>query len=117
MYFSILAVESGLIYERRGRVQRKAGIHSKWFHHPDSIRIPESAFSRISSAFKAANPDSNYYGPTEYKSQQIERLCGELRSAYSGGDPLSDSDLLIRRILATADQALVTNQSLLVFGI
>jgi hypothetical protein len=121
VYFSILAVESDLVYERRGRIQRKAGIHPKWFRHPDAIRIPESVFSGFSGAFKAASPDFNYYGPTEYKSQQLERLCTELRNRvqnpHSDRDPNIDSDHLVRRILATADQAFAANRSLPVFGL
>jgi len=36
LYFDILAVPADLIHERRGRVQRKAGIDPRWFHHPDA---------------------------------------------------------------------------------
>lgn len=119
--FSILAVESDKVYERRGRIQRKAGIHPQWHHHPDAIRVSELVFSRFSDAFRTAHPKFNYYGPTEYKGEEIAQLCYQLRAG-----PWFDktADCLIqgepdalRRILALAEHANTNGLSLLVLGI
>src|SRR5262245_43585546 len=80
LHFEILAVESDMIYERRGRIERIVGIRPQWHHHPDALRVPESVFSRFSSAFRNAHPKFNYYGPTEYKSQETAQLCAELKA-------------------------------------
>jgi len=119
-YFDILAVDSDLIYERRGRIQREGGIHPQWFHHPDAIRVPESVFSDFSSAFRDSHPAFNYYGPTEYSDQEITRLCHELtfgvrydKSVCSRAE-MKDA---ISKIIALAKHALANGQSLLVLGI
>jgi len=118
--FSILAVESDMVYERRGRIQRKAGIRPQWLHHPDVLRVPESVFSIFSDAFHTAHPMFNYYGPTEYKGQEIARLCTELRTetwAERTADSQVETEGVIREILAVAERALANRQSLLVLGI
>jgi hypothetical protein len=120
LYFEILAVESELICERRGRIQRKAGIHSQWFNHPDAIRVPESVFCGFSNAFRTAYPAFNYYGPTEYKGQATTRLCNELKTrswADGTGDARGEAEDAIRKILALAELAQANGQSLLVLGI
>jgi len=120
LYFSILAVESEMVYERRGRIQRKAGIHPQWHHHPDAVRVPESVFSRFSDAFRMAHPGFNYYGPTEYKDQETARLCTELRAgtwAETTVDTQVETERVVREILAVAERALANRQSLLVLGI
>jgi hypothetical protein len=121
LFFSILAVESDKIYERRGRIQRKAGIHPQWHRHADAIRVPEAVFSRFSDAFRTTHPKFNYYGPTEYKGEEIAQLCCQLKAG-----PWFDktTDCLIqgepdalRRILALAEHANTSGLSLLVLGI
>ena len=119
--FSILAVESDQVYERRGRIQRKAGIHPQWHHHADAIRVPEAMFSRFSDAFRTAHPEFNYYGPTEYKGEAIARLCYELR-AGPWIDKTADSRVqgepdAVGKILALAEHATTNGLSLLVLGI
>ena len=119
--FSTLAVESDQVYERRGRIQRKAGIHPQWHHHADAIRVPESMFSRFSHAFRTAHPEFNYDGPTEYKGEAIARLCYELR-AGPWIDKTADSRVqgepdAVGKILALAEHATTNGLSLLVLGI
>jgi len=60
LYFEILAVETGRIRERRGRIQRIAGIDQQWFDHADALRVPLSMFTRCRNAFWAAHPKFNY---------------------------------------------------------
>jgi hypothetical protein len=120
LYFTILAVESDMIYERRGRIQRTVGIRPQWHHHPDAIRVPESVFSRFSDAFRTAHPEFNYYGPTEYKGQDTARLCSELRAgpwAARTWATQGETEDVVRKILAVAEHALANRQSLLVLGI
>lgn len=120
LHFEILAVESDLIYERRGRIQRKVGIRSRWFHHADAIRVPESVFSRFSHAFRTAHPAFNYYGPTEYKGLETARLCTELKTGSwvdRNGDAHGEAEDAIRKILALAEYAQANCQSLLALGI
>lgn len=120
--FKILAVESDKIYERRGRIQRKAGIHPQWHHQADAIRVPESAFTGLSDAFRTAHAEFNYYGPTEFKGEEIARLCNELRIGpwvEKAADSLSqrEQDAVVRKILALAERATTNGLSLLVLGI
>lgn len=120
LHFNILTVDSDMIYARRGRIQRKARIHPQWFHHPDALRVPESVFSRFSDAFRTAHPAFNYYGGTEYKAQETTLLCNEPKAgswAARIGDTQGETENAIRKILALAEQALATGQSLLVLGI
>lgn len=120
LHFDILALESDLIWERRGRVQRKAGIRPQCFHHPDAIRVSESVFSSFSDAFRSAHPAFNYYGPTEYKSTETTRLLCELRSRswITDSGPLNaEAEVAIQHIIALAEKALVSGRSVLVLGI
>jgi hypothetical protein len=112
LYFEILAVESDKVYERRGRIQRIAGIDRQWFHHADAVRVPESVFARFSGTFRSAHPEFNYYGPTEYKGQDILRLCNELRAVVH-----VETEEVVQKIVAVAEQALSSGRSLLVLGI
>ncbi len=112
LYFEILAVKSEKIYERRGRIQRISGVDRHWYHHADAIRVPESAFAKLSGAFRSANPRFNYYGPTEYKSQDILLLCDELKSSVQ-----VETEEAVQNILAVAEQAVSGGRSLLVLGI
>jgi len=121
LYFEILAVEPERIYELRGRVQRIVGINRELFHHPDAMRIPESVFSSFVAAFRIAHPKFNYFGPTEYNSEDTLRLCNELRATpldarESGGLVESGTQDVVRNIIALADRALSKGQSLLVLG-
>ncbi len=120
--FSILAVESDKIYQRRGRIQRKAGIDPQWFNHADAIRVPESVFSKFSDAFRAAHDEFNYYGPTEYKGEEITRLCNELRGgpwADKAADSLihGEPKTVLGKILGVAEHTSANGLSLLVLGI
>lgn len=124
LYFSILAVESDRVHGPRGQIQRKAGIHPQWHHHPDAIRVTEPVFSLFSDAFRTAHPEFNYYGPTEYKGEETTRLCNELRAGpWVDRDRTADSliqgeaDAVTGKILALAEHAIATGQSLLVLGI
>ena len=119
--FSILAVDSDQVYERRGRIQRKARIHPQWHHHADAIRVPESLFSKFSDAFRTAHPEFNYYGPTEYQGEEIARLCYELRAGpwidkTADGLDQCEPDA-VGKILALAEHANTNGLSLLVLGI
>lgn len=119
--FEIVAVESDKIYESRGRVQRIVGINRQWFHHAQAVRIPEEVFSEFLEAFQTAHKEFNYYGPTEYKRQEIVRLCNELRSkpwAAPVADNLvqDETEEVVQKILGIAEKALANEQSLLVLG-
>jgi hypothetical protein len=120
LHFDILSLEPDTIWERRGRVQRKAGIRAQWFHHPDAVRVPEPVFSNFSNAFRVANPAFNYYGPTEYTNQETARLCCELRAGSWGvdsGGREAETKIAIQSILTLAEEALANGKSLLVLGI
>ncbi|HYZ84867.1 MAG TPA: hypothetical protein VE621_10705 [Bryobacteraceae bacterium] len=120
LYFTILAVETDMVYERRGRIQRKVGIHPQWHHHPDALRVPESVFSEFRDAFRTAHPEFNYYGPTEYTGHETAQLCRELRAgpwADRNGHTQGEIEDVIRKILELAEQAQANGQSLLVLGI
>lgn len=120
LHFDILALESDAIWERRGRVQRKAGIRAQWFHHPDAVRVPESVFSRFSGAFRIAHPAFNYYGPTEYTNQETTRLCCELKAGSwttDSGALNAKTEIAIQNVLTLAEHALANGKSLLVLGI
>jgi hypothetical protein len=119
-FFSILAVDSDMVYERRGRIQRRAGIRTEWHHQPDSIRVPEPVFSVFMAAFRTVHPEFNYYGPTEYKGQETAQLCTELRAgtwAATSAVAQSEVEDVIGEILRTAECALADGRSLLVLGI
>jgi len=122
LYVEILAAESERLYERRGRVQRIVGISPQWLHHPDAIRVWEPVFAVFSNAFRATRPRFNYYGPTEYRGQEIVDLCGALRSKNWADRESNDQTRIeaqagIEQILAVAERALANGQSLLVLGI
>ena len=122
LHFEILAVESDQVYECRGRIQRLVGIRPQWHHHSNAIRVPESVFTRFSEAFRATHGKFNYYGPTEYKSQEIARLCNALRARpWPDGKTESvtqgETKDVVCKILAVAEHALTNQQSLLVLGI
>jgi hypothetical protein len=118
LFFNILAVPPDQIYERRGRIRRKGGIQPQWFHHPEAVRVPEFLFSRFSTAFRKAHPVFNYYGPTEFKDDQIAILCSELQSRLVGSrDPQGETEVAIQKVLDLAEPALRDGLSLLVLGI
>lgn len=101
LYFEILAVESDKIYERRGRIQRIAGIDRQWFHHADAICVPESVLARFGAAFSSTHPKFNYYGPTEYRGQDILRLCNELRGVVQ-----VEAEEVVQKMVAVGEQEL-----------
>lgn len=120
LYFDLLAVAPGEIYERRGCVQRIAGIHPRWFRHPDAVRVPKDVFSVFRGAFQAANPQFHYYGPTEYDGSGIIRLLRELEThSFPGPVPggSGETGQALGRILELGRRALGAGESLLVLGI
>jgi hypothetical protein len=120
LYFEILAVESDLIHERRGRIQRIVGIHPRWFRHPDAIRVPMGMFDEFKHAFQAAHSNFNYYGPTEYKGEEIAQLCHLLRTRpckLPARKSADDVAAVAARVLSVSESALANRLSLLVLGI
>ena len=78
-FFDFLAVSSGECWERSGRVQRVAGIKQEYFHHPDALRVANAIIGLISQCFLNAHPSFNFYGPTEFRNENLNELLNNLK--------------------------------------
>lgn len=77
-YFDFLVVNKDEYWERRGKVNRIAGIKAEYFHRKDFLRIQDCVISIFVNAFQSAHSKFNYYGYTIYNSEDMRRLVDEL---------------------------------------
>lgn len=60
------------------RKDRRGGIKSEYFRHPDALRVTDCVVSIAVSGFSKAHPKFNYYGATEFGGEALDRLIQEL---------------------------------------
>ena len=76
-FFDFL-VTNGDHWERAGRVQRITGIKQEYFHHRDALRVQDAIVQVVVSCFNESHPSFNYYGPTEFRNENLSELLGAL---------------------------------------
>jgi len=72
--FFDFVVTDGNHYERAGKVQRVKGIKQEYFHHPDALRVQDAIVELVATCFYKAHPSFNYYGPTEFRNENLAQL-------------------------------------------
>jgi hypothetical protein len=80
----------------------------------------EDIFSLFADAFRAAHQNFMYYGYTEYQTQELLPLSGELNSGtarFADDGNGADAKRVIQQILTLVEDALRKDHSLLVLGI
>lgn len=76
-FFDFL-LTNGDHWERSGKAQRIKGIKHEYFHHPDALRVQDVIISQVANCFRKAHPDFNYYGPTEFRNENLDELINYL---------------------------------------
>ena len=76
-FFDFL-VTNGDHWERSGKTQSIKGIKSEYFHHPDALRVQEVIVEQVASCFQEAHPSFNYYGPTDFRNENLNGLLNKL---------------------------------------
>ena len=77
-YFDFLVLTNDEYWQRSGKIQRKNAIKQEYFHHPDALRIQDSIIGLIYDCFNKSHPSFNYYGPTEYRNDNLNELLNHL---------------------------------------
>ncbi len=89
-YFDFLIYPVDECWEwRRGKKQHS--LKRECFHHPQSLRIQECIVSVYSKAFYNAAERFNYYGPTEYKRDELTNLHAFIAQSIEDLQRCSDS--------------------------
>jgi hypothetical protein len=76
-FFDFL-VTNGDPWERAGRSQRITGIKQEYFHHSDALRVQDAIVQVVVSCFNESHPTFNYYGPTEFRNENLSELLESL---------------------------------------
>lgn len=91
-FFDFL-VTNGDHWERTGKAQRFNGIKQEYFHHKDALRVQDAIVRVVASCFDASHPDFNYYGPTEFRNENLSELLDCLeRWILQNRSRLTDAD-------------------------
>ena len=72
-FFDFL-VTDGEHWERAGKVQRIIGIKQEYFHNPAALRVQDAIVGVVAGCFEKAHPSFNYYGPTEFRNENLSEL-------------------------------------------
>ncbi|QDV34230.1 hypothetical protein [Tautonia plasticadhaerens] len=114
-----LVLDAGECWERVGRLQRIRSIKHEYYGRPDALRLSFELMEPLAPLFRAANPDFNFFGPTEFEGEAVDALVDRL-----GCDPVTPPGRTSRAIedavRAIADLARLASESgkvLLVLGI
>src|SRR6266576_1374745 len=76
-FFDFL-VTDGEHWERAGKVQRIIGSKQEYFHNPAALRVQDAIVEVVASCFEKANTTFNYYGPTEFRNENLNELLDSL---------------------------------------
>jgi hypothetical protein len=76
-FFDFL-VTDGEHWERAGTVQRIVGIKQEYFHNPAALRVQDVIVEVVANCFERAHPSFNYYGPTEFRNENLGQLLDSL---------------------------------------
>lgn len=81
-FFDFL-INDGDHWEREGKVPRNKRIKPEFFHHPSALRVPDVIVAQAVSCFQKAQPSFNYYGPSEYRNENLDELVTNLTDFIS----------------------------------
>ena len=76
-FFDFL-VTDGEHWERGGTVQRIVGIKQEYFHNSAALRVQDAIVEVVANCFERAHPSFNYYGPTEFRNENLGQLLDSL---------------------------------------
>lgn len=76
-FFDFL-ITDGDHWERVGKFPGSNGIKREFFHHPSALRVQDVIVAQAVSCFQKAQPSFNYYGPSEYRNQNLDELLSNL---------------------------------------
>ena len=76
-FFDFL-VTDGDHWDRAGKVHRITGIKQEYFHNPAALRVQDAIIEVVASCFEKAHPGFNYYGPSEFRNENLAELLDSL---------------------------------------